>query len=155
MHRQSFTGSRPDHERRQEMVALRAQDFSLAAISRCLHCSSQSVHILLSRSRKFTAPWARTAKRAGLRFPRLELKPSNHRMFCLGRLPGTTLGQRLKAFRVAARLTQPELAEQIGLRMQTLACARGQSFCRKITDPCGGQRCREPVSAADIAEEHS
>jgi hypothetical protein len=76
-------------------------------------------------------------------------------MFCLGRLPETTLGQRLKVFRVAARLTQPELAEQIGLRMQTLACARGQSFSRKTTDPCGGQRCRETFSAADIAEEHS
>jgi DNA-binding XRE family transcriptional regulator len=40
-------------------------------------------------------------------------------------LPGTTsrdhFGQRLKAYRVAAGLTQHELAAQIGLRMQTLA----------------------------------
>jgi DNA-binding XRE family transcriptional regulator len=125
MPRQSFTGRNPDHERRQEIITLRAQGYSLAAIGRRLHLSRQSIHEVLTRCAKLTVHLGAHCQACGVEITRRPELTSNNRLVlclaCLAQLPETTLGQRLKTYRVAAGLTQPELAEQIGVNMPTLA----------------------------------
>jgi DNA-binding XRE family transcriptional regulator len=125
MPRQSFTGSRPDYERRREMIALRAQGLTFSAIGRRLNVSRQSVHQVVARCKESSSGVGPHCRECGTEITqRPGLAPNTRRVLCrvcLAGRPATSLGQRLKAYRVTAGLTQIELSEQVGVHLQTLA----------------------------------
>jgi len=97
------------------MARLREQGLTLQEIGQRLGISRQRVHALLKeeavtppgitcrRCGREIAPWPGASRNLG---------PG----YCLDCLPaGASFGQRLRAYRVAAKLTQADLAGQIGV----------------------------------------
>jgi DNA-binding XRE family transcriptional regulator len=136
MPRHSFTGRRPDHERRREIFALGAQGLTRRAIGRRLNVSRQSVHQVLARCHDRTSPVGVQGPKCGTEITRRSALTHNDLQIlylaCLGRLPEAGLGQRLQSHRVAADLTQGDLAKQVGVHPRTLL-----SYEQGATAPAG------------------
>ena len=110
-------GKPPDLKRRQQIAELRAAGLSLTEIGRKLGVSRQSVHQQLQRS-------GQTIRRPGILCcvcgrmlgPRLRTASERGSVHCTACLPlDATLGQRLRAYRVAAQLTPADLAARTGV----------------------------------------
>ena len=112
-------GRKPDFKRRQQVAALRARGLSLLAIARAIGVSRQCVQQVLRRmSQPPPVPsvaccgCGRTIISAGV------LRSDEGKALCLPCLrkrPHVPFGQRLKALRLAAGLTQSELAARTGI----------------------------------------
>lgn len=109
--------SNPD--RRRQIAKLRAAGLSYRKIGQRLGISRQCVHQMFTRtdpvgltSIECCACGRKIMRWQGTR-PRL--------VFCLSCLPAdATLGQRLRAYRVASKLSQTELARRIGVGSATI-----------------------------------
>src|SRR5262249_36490002 len=116
---------RPDHERHRLVLRLRERGLTLAEIARRLGVTKQAVSGMLAR-----------LEGCG-RQPRFPVRcrecdrligedgaaPQNSPVYCLDCLagvPDVTFGQRLKAHRLAAKLTQKELARRTGLHHRSV-----------------------------------
>jgi DNA-binding XRE family transcriptional regulator len=105
--------------RRREMFRLRTSGLSLTQIGRQLGVSRQYVHQQLRKA---------GAAVPGITCPACakEIAPrrgggSRGPVFCLACLPSdATFGQRLLTYRVAAKLTQAELAAHVGMQRGTV-----------------------------------
>ena len=111
-------GRKPNEARRREIARLRAEGLTYADIGRHVGVSRQGVLRALRRmGRAGTAPVACRqcgavirARPPGNRPPRPALCPT-----CLGKSPEAPFADRLRTFRLAAGLTQGQLAERAGL----------------------------------------
>jgi len=118
-------GRKPDFRRRRHAADLRRQGLTESQIAKQLGCTKQNVSQLL---RGQNAEPCYTLHCSGCSCviaqgpPTLRLNGSAHCLDCLQKLPAPTLGQRLKAYRIAADLTQAELAERIGVQLMTVSC---------------------------------
>jgi DNA-binding XRE family transcriptional regulator len=110
-------GKPPNLKRRQQIAEFRTAGLSLTEIDRRLGVSRQSVHQHLQRS-------GQTILRPGIiccvcgRMLGSRLRSASERspVSCTACLPPeATLGQRLRAYRMAAQLTPAELAARIGV----------------------------------------
>jgi DNA-binding XRE family transcriptional regulator len=117
--RSKNSGRRRDEERRQQIAQLRAEGLTFAQIGQQLGVTRQCAQFLLKKSGRAVrvpgiaccacgreiGPWRGTSRNLS---PVLCLA-------CLAKNPAATPGQRLRAYRVAAGLTQEELAHKSGL----------------------------------------
>jgi hypothetical protein len=140
-------GRRPDQQRRRQILKLREQGLSMPEIGRLLGITPQAVAVLLAH-----------LEDAGMmpRYPvrccacdRLiwadGLAPQNgaaHCLRCLARQPDVSFGTRLKAHRLAAKLTQRELTRRAGLHPAMLGsgCCRSRRCKRCPSDGSAGPR---------------
>jgi DNA-binding XRE family transcriptional regulator len=128
-------GSMPDVERRRLMLELRQQGLSLGAIGERLGVTRQCVHSALRRIREAETDPGITCCRCGQRVAqRLGPMRASDPVFCracLTRMPGATFAERLRSFRLAAGLTQKDLATRSGVD-ETLICnyERGRHYPR-------------------------
>lgn len=101
--------------KRARMVRLRAQGLTLQEIGKRLGISRQRVHVLL-KEEAATAPGI-TCRKCGREIaPWPGASRNLGQVYCLDCLPASaSFGQRLRAYRVAAKLTQAELASRIGV----------------------------------------
>jgi hypothetical protein len=83
MPRQSFTGSRPDYERRREIVALGAQGLALRAIGRRLNVRRQSVHQVLARCHGRNSPVGVQGRKCGMQISLRSALTRNNRRSCV------------------------------------------------------------------------
>jgi transcriptional regulator with XRE-family HTH domain len=106
-------GRKLNRERRRQAVRLRARGLSLAEVGRRLGVSKQGAASLLRPPRQ--TPVVACA-RCGAAIVSAGALPRDAGtalcLPCLARHPGAGLGQRLKAFRLAAGLLQQELAHK-------------------------------------------
>jgi transcriptional regulator with XRE-family HTH domain len=126
------SGGRPNVARRIEAARLRAKGLTLEAIGGELGVSRQAVSSLLKRiqhPRVFPGMFCSACGKPLVREPRQFLH-NNGLALCLVCLPAdASLGQRLKSYRLAAGLTQEEMAERTGIDFQTLsAYERGNAL---------------------------
>jgi DNA-binding XRE family transcriptional regulator len=126
----SKRGRKPNLERRRRAVALYRRGFTMPEIGRRLRTSKQAVQAMLqavgidtgSAGAACAACRAPLSSRAAGQYGERVLC-----LACLDRLPRATLGQRLRAYRVAAELTRLELAERAGVSISVIGnCERGQ-----------------------------
>jgi DNA-binding XRE family transcriptional regulator len=116
-------GRKPDLKRRRQVATLRARGLSLVAIGRMLGVSHQCVQEMLHRianprvlsvpcsscGRQIVSPGALPGDKAtALCLP------------CLRGKPKAPFGQRLKAYRLAAGLTQAELASRAEINAKSI-----------------------------------
>jgi transcriptional regulator with XRE-family HTH domain len=111
-------GRKPDPKRRRRLAALRAQGLSYAAIGRMIGISRQSVQETLRRMEQphvCSVPCSACGEdiiSAGA-LPRDQATALC--LACLKARPHAPFGQRVKALRLAAGLTQAELAGRTGI----------------------------------------
>jgi transcriptional regulator with XRE-family HTH domain len=116
-------GRPPDETRRQLVAELRTRGLSLAEVGRELGVSKQAVHQLLraaavsGRGHVRCAAYGAAVARSALRPPR---GPAVLCLACLSGRPGAPFAERLKAHRLAAGLTQAELARRAGLAKESI-----------------------------------
>jgi transcriptional regulator with XRE-family HTH domain len=101
--------------KRTKMARLRGRGLTLQEIGDRLGISRQRVHALL-KNESVTAPGI-TCRRCGQEIaPWPGASRNLGPVYCLDCLPASvSFGQRLRAYRVAAKLTQAELAGRIGV----------------------------------------
>jgi transcriptional regulator with XRE-family HTH domain len=121
------SGRRPDQDRRQRMLELREQGLSLAEIGRRLRITKQGAGSLLARIQKDALRPPRShpvrcdrCRRLVWADPPVPLDGPVPCLRCLAGQPDATFGRRLRAHRVAAKLTLPELARRTRLHRTTL-----------------------------------
>jgi transcriptional regulator with XRE-family HTH domain len=116
-------GRKPDFRRRRRAADLRRQGLTESEIGAELGCTKQNVSKLLKGQN--VPPYTLHCSSCSSVIARgpvtLRLNSSAHCLDCLQRLPAPTLGQRIKAYRVAADLTQAELARRIGVDYMTVS----------------------------------
>jgi DNA-binding XRE family transcriptional regulator len=114
-------GRKPDTKRRGLIAKLRATGMSYRKIGHRLGVTRQCVHATLKRSGPVglaSIMCCTCGRKIG---PRRGLSPDP--VFCLNCLPSdSSFGQRLRAYRVAASLTQRGLASQAGLDSTSITC---------------------------------
>jgi transcriptional regulator with XRE-family HTH domain len=118
------SGRKPNLERRRQVVELRDQGLSLAAIARRFGVSKQAVWSLLKSRATRTAGRAVACSGCGT----MIVSPGALRrdagtalcLACLDARPEAPFGQRLKSLRLAAGLSRAELAERSGLSPPSL-----------------------------------
>jgi transcriptional regulator with XRE-family HTH domain len=112
-------GRKPNLERRDQAAELRSRGLTLAEIGRKMGCTKQAVHHLLG----FRGPWPRPRKpvacpacggAAGTAPTARDHAPALC-LACLGKRPGATFAERLRALRIAAGLSLWALAGRAGL----------------------------------------
>jgi transcriptional regulator with XRE-family HTH domain len=118
------SGRRPDEKRRRQVLELREQGLTLAEIGRRLGVRTQAVSGMLARiAAAGQEPRYPVRCRACDRLIWADGRgPQNGAVSCLECLAGqpeVSFGERLKAHRLAAKLTQ-ELADRTGLRQTAL-----------------------------------
>jgi transcriptional regulator with XRE-family HTH domain len=118
-------GRKPNQARRQQVAQLRAGGLTLAEIGRRLGISHQAVHRLLKASGQkveLSAVFCRRCS-AKIREHRLRGQPYGGVLCldCLAWQPVASFGDRLRAFRLAAGLTQRELAQQIDTNQSVIS----------------------------------
>jgi transcriptional regulator with XRE-family HTH domain len=118
-------GPKPDLKRLEQARALRAQGLTLVQVGQRLGVTRQAVTAMLRRPKRPAAACpgcgaARSRAGVGARGDRAALC-----LACLGKRPGATAGQRLKAARLAAGLSQAELAARAGLSPHALCECEG------------------------------
>ena len=111
------SGRKPNQERRRQAARLRARGLSLAEVGRRLGVCKQGAAALLHPLRR---PPVVACARCGAAIISAGALPRDAGtalcLPCLARHPDAGLGQRLKAFRLAAGLLQKELARKAGVR---------------------------------------
>jgi transcriptional regulator with XRE-family HTH domain len=108
--------------KRTEIKRLRAQGLTLQEIGRRLGVSRQYVHQQLKRSGQEVTTPGITCCACARKISSWHDSPRDcGPVYCLRCLPdGATFGQRLLAYRMAAKLTQAEIAAQIGVSPATV-----------------------------------
>jgi transcriptional regulator with XRE-family HTH domain len=117
-------GRKPDLRRRRRAADLRRQGLTEPEIAKTLGCTKQNVSYLLrAQSVEPCYTLHCSGCNAVIAHGRgtLRLNGLVYCLACLQKLPAPTLGQRLKAYRVAADLRQAELAERIGVHPVTVS----------------------------------
>jgi transcriptional regulator with XRE-family HTH domain len=118
-------GRKPDLRRRRRAADLRRQGLTESLIAQELGCTKQNVSQLLKGQGvepRYTLHCSGCNSVIAQGPITLRLNGSAHCLDCLQKLPAPTLGQRIKAYRIAADLTQAELAERIGVQLMTVSC---------------------------------
>jgi len=122
-------GAKPDLNLRQQAIELHRQGLSLWQIARRLHTSRQRIHHTLRKAGVDTSTAGVPLRLLCYRCR----KPVNDRVIflrnngrvpclaCLKQMPKARFGIRIKAYRVAAGLSQQELAEAAGISLGHLA----------------------------------
>jgi DNA-binding IscR family transcriptional regulator/DNA-binding XRE family transcriptional regulator len=112
-------GRPPDHERRRLVAEMLGQGLTLAEIGRQLGISRQAVFSLIDYA-PFPAPRGVPCTACGVLIPFPTPTPTDRPgalcLACLGRTPGATAEQRLRAYRLAAGLSRADLAWLAGVR---------------------------------------
>jgi transcriptional regulator with XRE-family HTH domain len=128
------SGRRPNWRRWQQAAELRAQGLSLPEIGRRLGVTKQAVAHMLARLAECAGRPPCFPVRCG-RCDKLIWTDAGSPqtgdvccLKCLAGQPDASFGQRLKAHRVAAKVTAPELAGRAGLSLLTV--------CRLERDRC-------------------
>ena len=107
------SGRKPNQDRRREAAQLRAQGLSFVEIGRRLGTTRQGAYALF---RPLRGPPVVACALCGAAIVSAGALPRDAGtalcLPCLARHPGAGLGQRLKAFRLAAGLLQQELAHK-------------------------------------------
>jgi transcriptional regulator with XRE-family HTH domain len=117
-------GRQPDFRRRRRAADLRRQGLTESEIGAELGCTKQNVSHLLKGQNvepRYTLYCSGCNSVIAQGPPTLRLNGSAHCVACLQKLPAPTLGQRIKAYRIAADLTQAELAQRIGVNVMTVS----------------------------------
>jgi DNA-binding XRE family transcriptional regulator len=110
-----------EQPRRQLVAALRGRGYSFGEIGRALGVTRQAAHSAFQTQLAGGTPCGRCGQILH------RVQPPHGRngpalcLACLARQPGTPFGQRLRSFRLAAGLTQAELAKATGLAHGTIA----------------------------------
>src|SRR5262245_11031059 len=117
------SGRKVDGRRRRRMARLRDRGLTLEEIGRQLGVTKQCVQATLAKAGPPPRPI--TCRECGAV---VVAAPSGNRrplpalcLGCLARLPGSPFADRLRAFRLAAGLTQAEVAERAGLTRRRLS----------------------------------
>jgi transcriptional regulator with XRE-family HTH domain len=121
------SGRRPDQKRHQQVAKLRAQGLALEEIARCLGITRGAVGAIL-RKMKLASPPVKPRYQVLCCACDTVLWPDcpvgkNSAVLCLdylARHPDPSFGQRLKAHRMAAKLTPGQMAAQTGLAQKVL-----------------------------------
>jgi len=112
-------GRKPDLKRRQQVASLRARGLSLLAIAKVIGVSRQCVQMTLRRMNQPRPVRSVTCRHCGHVIISTGVLPGDEGKVlclpCLGKSPQAPFGQRLKALRLAAGLTQGELAKRSGV----------------------------------------
>jgi transcriptional regulator with XRE-family HTH domain len=119
-------GRKPDLQRRQRTLALRAEGLSVREIGRRLGVSRQTVCNDLKPAGPLAAMSARCADCGQAVGP--GVYPPRGRAFCpdcLGRHPDAPFGTRLRSLRLAAGLTAQALGERAGMWAHTICAYEG------------------------------
>jgi len=118
-------GRKPNLKRRQQVAALRAQGLSLLAIGQAIGVSRQCVQQILRRIEQPPPVRSVTCCGCGRTIVSAGVLPGDRGkalcLPCLEKRPLTPFGQRLKALRLAAGLTQAELADRAGINPSSLS----------------------------------
>ena len=117
-------GRKPNLKRRRRMAHLRAQGLTYAEIGQRLGVSHQNVQRMIGDPRPRQAV---PCSACGASIPCRRAVPHDMATVlcpaCVANLPKATLGQRLRALRLAAGLTREALARQAGVGPSTLTGA--------------------------------
>jgi transcriptional regulator with XRE-family HTH domain len=113
-------------KRRAQAAQLRSQGLTEAEIGARLGITRQAAHVLLTRYAQDKVPLTgiRCLECGRLATTGYFTKKVNQHVLCLRcveRRPDTPFGPRLKAFRLAAGLTQLQLSESTGIKPGTIA----------------------------------
>jgi transcriptional regulator with XRE-family HTH domain len=115
------SGRKPNQERRRQAARLRARGLSLAEVGRRLGVCKQGAAALLHPLRQLPVV---ACARCGAAIVSAGALPRDADtalcLSCLARHSGAGLGQRLKAFRLAARLLQIELSRKARVRQEMI-----------------------------------
>jgi transcriptional regulator with XRE-family HTH domain len=118
------SGRRPKPDRRRQILRLRAAGLSLGQIARRLGVTKQLVHQNLMAAGA-AGPVAVQCRACGAEFAPVRHTPGSDRaalcLACLAKWPGVPFGERLTSYRLAAGLTQAELARRAGLATSTVS----------------------------------
>jgi transcriptional regulator with XRE-family HTH domain len=131
-------GSRPDKERRFQVAKLREQGLTLREIAKRLRVSYQSVHQLLQRTGNMRVVAISCRKCRTVITQMRGVADRNGPVWCLACLnkrPKATLGERLKAHRLAAGLTITELGRRSGVGWMSISyyeCGRAEPKWRSL-----------------------
>jgi transcriptional regulator with XRE-family HTH domain len=110
------SGRKPNQERRRQAPRLRAEGLTLEEIGNRLGVCRQGAAYLLAPLRE---PPAVDCRRCGaaLNSPGATSRDAGKALSlpCVGKCPEASFGERLKAFRLAAGLSQSELARKAGV----------------------------------------
>jgi transcriptional regulator with XRE-family HTH domain len=128
-------GRKPNIQRRREAARLRAQGLNLKDIAKRFGITRQGAGSLLRPLRK---PPAVFCRRCGAAIPSAgALRRDIGQALCvdcLAKYPAAPLEDRLRAYRLAAGLTQSELARQAGVWPTSVAvCEKGRAQPRAAT----------------------
>jgi transcriptional regulator with XRE-family HTH domain len=120
-------------KRRAQAAKLRSQGLTEAEIGARLGITRQAVHVLLTRYAQDKVPLMgiRCWECGRLATTGYFTKKVNQHVLCLRcveRRPDTPFGTRLKAFRLAAGLTQQQLAERTGIKASTIRSLEGRRY---------------------------
>jgi DNA-binding XRE family transcriptional regulator len=116
-------GRKPDLKRRRRVAALRARGLSLTAIGRTLGVSHQCIQEMLQRManpRVLSVPCCACGRSIISDGALPGDKDTALCLPCLAARPKAPFGQRLKAHRLAAGLTQSELADRAGISAKSI-----------------------------------
>jgi DNA-binding XRE family transcriptional regulator len=120
-------------KRRRLAAKLRAQGLTEAVIGAKLGITKQAVHVLLTRHAQDKVPltgircWE-CGRLAATGYFTMKVNQHVLCLRCVERRPNTPFGTRLKAFRLAAGLTQEQLAERTGLKPSTIGNMEGRRY---------------------------
>jgi DNA-binding XRE family transcriptional regulator len=117
------SGRKPDLQRRQWVLSLRDQGFSLTEIGRRLGVRRQAVHQIVKAAVK-AGRWTVACCACGTAIASAGVVPRDDGDFlcllCLSRKENATFGERLKAFRLAVGLTRGELVQMAGIQSNSV-----------------------------------
>jgi DNA-binding XRE family transcriptional regulator len=116
------SGRKPDRQRRERAAQLRARGHTLAQIGRELGCGPGNVRHLLGLTDAPPPPprCSRCHTPLGPASAGRDSAPALC-LACLGKRPRAPLGQRLRAYRLAAGLTRAALSREANVRPETIA----------------------------------
>jgi DNA-binding XRE family transcriptional regulator len=116
-------GRAPDQEKHREVLRLAAKAWSLHQIGRHLGLSAEGVRKVLARHGRPTASLVFPCARCGAHLTtgkRTKVNPHALCLSCLKKELNASLAQRVRSLRLAANLTQEELAARSGLSPPTI-----------------------------------
>jgi transcriptional regulator with XRE-family HTH domain len=126
--RQGFPTGKPrgrsaDREKHEEVLRLAAKGLSLHHIGKQLGLSAEGVRRVLARYGRPTSSLVFWCSRCGAQLTtgkRTKVNPHALCLSCLQKEPNTSLAMRVRSLRLAAHLTQEELAALSGLSSPTI-----------------------------------